>query len=293
MMADLPLAFVQPNPDQPRRHFDPGALRELAESIAAEGLVQAIKVRPIGVEIYEIIAGERRWRAHKLLLDEGRLPSGKIRAEVTQMDDRERDLAAIIENLQRADISPMEEARAFQRMVEQGMTPEELAKRLGLAVFRVRWRLQLLRLDPAIAKMVEGGQIDRQQALEIAKLERPADQLRIVRGINSGNISGWGAVKAAVQTVADQASQVEMFTLPAPPTNDEVRTVRTMEDRIETMARLAATGWKDGQCKIAAKVSRDRARLMADKLAAMAKALGVMERELRAAGAQFEAAIAA
>ena len=293
MMADLYLDQVHPNPDQPRRHFDQAALRELAESISAEGLVQAIIVRRLGVRRYEIVAGERRWRAHKMLAAEGRWPSGTIRADVTEMDDRERDLAAIIENLQRADISPMEEARAFQRMVDQGMSAEDLASRLGLAPFRVRWRLQLLRLDPAIAKMVEGGQIDRQQALEIAKLEKPADQLRIVRAINTGGISGWGAVKAAVQTVVDQASQVEMFVLPAAPSVDEVRTVRTMEDRIETMARLASTGWANGQCKVAVKVSRDRARLMADKLAAMAKALGVMERELRAAGAQMEAAIAA
>ena len=114
----IPLDQIVPNPDQPRKHFDEQALRELAGSIRARGLKQPIAVRPIGDGTYQIIMGERRWRAHCLLRDEGELEDPTILANVRKATDEEMAIDAIIENLARVDLTPLEEARAFQRMLE-------------------------------------------------------------------------------------------------------------------------------------------------------------------------------
>jgi ParB/RepB/Spo0J family partition protein len=118
------------NPDQPRKHFDEQALRELAGSIRVRGLKQPITVRPIGDGMHQIIMGERRWRAHCLLHDEGKLEEPTILAHVRKATDEEMAIDAIIENLARVDITPIEEARAFQRMLDHGYSVEQLAPQL-------------------------------------------------------------------------------------------------------------------------------------------------------------------
>jgi ParB-like chromosome segregation protein Spo0J len=103
----------------------------------------------------------------------------------------------IVENIARTDMTILEEADAFGELVQLSMTEEEIATKLGLTIFRVRWRLQLLNLAPAIRKMVAADQLDRQQALEVARLESHADQARIVKMINRNELSGWKAVRNA------------------------------------------------------------------------------------------------
>ena len=106
-LTAIPLDRVFPNPDQPRKKFEPTALAELASSIRNLGLLQPITVRPVEGGTYEIVAGERRWRAHCLLNERGELPGGVILAHVREMDVQQRDIEAIVENLSRADITPM------------------------------------------------------------------------------------------------------------------------------------------------------------------------------------------
>src|SRR3712207_3967436 len=101
MLKRIPLEQVRPNADQPRKLFEAGALQELAASIRNNGLMQPITVRPIqkdGTTVYEIVAGERRWRAHCLLKEQGQLPDGTILAHVRKMDEQQRDIEAIVEN---------------------------------------------------------------------------------------------------------------------------------------------------------------------------------------------------
>lgn len=153
MQAQLvPIASIDPNPDQPRKTFNAPALRELAASIRENGLIQPITVRRRG-DRFEIIAGERRWRAHRILADRGEAETARAIVE-DDVDDETMDLQAIVENLQRADVAPLEEAAAFQRMIDRGMTPEELARKIGVPLYRVDERTGLLKLDDQIQKLV-------------------------------------------------------------------------------------------------------------------------------------------
>lgn len=294
----LPLAQVRPNPDQPRKLFERKALEELAASIHRNGLMQPITVRPVEGG-YEIVAGERRYRAHCILAERGQSaadqPEGTIKAHVRVMDERTRDLEAIIENLERVDVTPMEEARAFQRVIASGLSEDELAQRLGKQTWRVRDRLRLLNLAPQFQKMFESGQLSAEAAYEISRLEREADQTKIVQMIGRGQLKGYNAVRAAVMAILDGLSQSDIFGgesegEPSAPrvTTEEVETVNAMEAKVNRVADMIAAGWKDGECQIARKVSPDRARLMAEKLKAMRGHLLQMENDLRRAAAQGE-----
>ncbi|MGE3646574.1 MAG: ParB/RepB/Spo0J family partition protein [Beijerinckiaceae bacterium] len=289
MLKRLPLELIAPNPEQPRKLFDAKKLEELAQSIQSAGLKQPITVRPAGQGQYEIVMGERRYRAHKLLQDRGLLEGGTILCHVRKMDDEQRDLEAIIENLQRADVTPLEEARAYQRMIEGGMSVEDLAQKIGVAAFRVRERTQLLNLAPVHLKLFESGNLDRQQAFEISRLENEADQTRIVQMIAKGQLTGWKAVRAAVEAIVEGKTQQDIFGDSAPRVSDEeAEALNAMEAKIERMATLAAAGWKDGECVVATKVSPDRALTMADKIKHMRVALARMESQLRAATAEVQ-----
>lgn len=302
MQRRLALSQIVPNADQPRKLFEPGALAELAASILENGLAQPITVRPLpskggaGVipqPMFEIVMGERRFRAHCRLVELGHTQFNEVLCNVKVMDETTRDINAILENLQRVDVTPLEEAYAFGRLLDAGMRIEDLAAKIGVAPFRIRERTQLLNLAPVYLKMLEAKQLDKLQAFEISRLASEADQTRIVKMIGRGSITGWKAVRAAVDAILDDTSQEDMFGEAAPKASDEdVKAVNRMEEKIETMARLAATGWKDGECVIAAKVSRDRAALMAEKLKAMRGSLLAMERELRMVGAQAEIVMA-
>jgi ParB family transcriptional regulator, chromosome partitioning protein len=291
MLKRIPLEQVAPNPDQPRKLFEQGKLMELAASIRNNGLLQPITVRPMPEGVYQIVAGERRWRAHVLLKEQGQLPEGSILCHVRRMDDEQRDIEAIVENLARSDVTPMEEARAFKRLLDTGMTEEELAAKLGIQqIWRIRDRVRLLNLAPEFIKMFEGGHLTAEAVYEISRLERHADQTKVVQMIARGQLTGYKAVKAAVGAILDGLTQVDIFGSSEAPkvTEAEVEVVNRMEQRIIRIADMVGSAWKDGECIIARKVSPDRARLMADKLRAMRSAVLTMENELRTAAAQGE-----
>ena len=287
-LLTLPHALIDPNPDQPRKVFEPTALEGLADSILENGLAQPITGRPVEGGRYQIVMGERRWRAHGRLIARGHAQFSNINAHVTEMNEETRDIQAILENLQRVDVSPLEEGRAFQRLLDAGMTVDALARKLGRPAWRIEERCRLMNLDPSILKLCEGG-FDNHVAQEIARLPSHRDQIALTQLWNRGAIVGFKALKAAVAAKIDALSQTDIFGEAAPQASDsDVETVRGMEAKIERMAALAAAGWKDGECIVASKVSRDRARLMADKIKAMRAALFAMEGNLRAAAAQAE-----
>lgn len=149
-LALLAIASIEPLPGQPRRYFDEDALAELAASIAARGVIQPIIVRPIAGGRYQLVAGERRWRAaQKAQLHE-------IPALVRDLDEREVMALALIENIQREDLNPIEEARAYQRLSdEEGMTQGEIAKMVDKSRSHVANLQRLLGLPEEILSMVE------------------------------------------------------------------------------------------------------------------------------------------
>ncbi len=153
-LAQLAISSIEPLPGQPRQHFDEEALEELAGSIASRGVIQPIIVRPLAGGKYQLIAGERRWRAaQKARLHE-------IPALVRELDDQDTMALALIENLQREDLGPVEEARAYQNLSEkQGLTQADIAKMVEKSRSHVANLMRLLALPDSVLALVEGGKL--------------------------------------------------------------------------------------------------------------------------------------
>jgi ParB family transcriptional regulator, chromosome partitioning protein len=153
-LRELPVGLIKPNPDQPRTKFDAEALAALAASIEASGVVQPLLVRPLPDGSYELIAGERRWRAAQQAGLE------KVPAVVRDQAEAERLQAALIENMVREDLNPVDEARACAALVEDlGLTKEELARRVGRSRPAVSNLIRLLELPDEILELLEGGEL--------------------------------------------------------------------------------------------------------------------------------------
>lgn len=167
-LRNLPVEFLQRGRYQPRSEFDPAALQELADSIQAQGVVQPIVVRPLSTDRYEIIAGERRWRAAQLA------GLAEIPALVRDIPDEVALAIALIENIQREDLNPLEEAVAFKRLVDEfGMTHQEVADAVGRSRAAITNLLRLLDLNPEVKRYVEQGALDMGHARALAGLSGP------------------------------------------------------------------------------------------------------------------------
>ena len=153
-VSTVPLHRVEPNPLQPRKEFDPEALQALADSITEHGMIQPLTVREVPGGYYQIIAGERRWRAARLAgLEE-------VPVLVVEADDRKVMELALVENLQREDLNPMEEAAGYQTLMEEyGLTQAEAAQRVGKSRPAVANALRLLSLSQELSELVRGGKL--------------------------------------------------------------------------------------------------------------------------------------
>jgi ParB family chromosome partitioning protein len=153
-LRELPVGLIKPNPDQPRTNFDPEALKALAASIESSGIVQPLLVRPLPDGSYELVAGERRWRAAQ----EAGLE--KVPAVVREQAEADRLQAALIENMVREDLNPVEEARACAALVEDlGLTKEDLARRVGRSRPAVSNLIRLLELPDETLELLESGEL--------------------------------------------------------------------------------------------------------------------------------------
>lgn len=153
-LAQLAVAAIEPHPEQPRRHFDDAALDELAASIAARGVIQPVIVRRLGEGRYQLVAGERRWRAAQ------RAQLHEIPALIRDLSEREVMALALIENLQREDLNPVEEARAYQRLAEgEGLTQAEIARMVDKSRSHVANIQRLLALPEEVIGLVETGEL--------------------------------------------------------------------------------------------------------------------------------------
>ena len=163
--STLPISQVESCAGQPRKHFDQEKLEELAESIRQHGIIQPLTVRKLSSGYYQIIAGERRWRAARLA------GLTEIPAVIIEADDRKAMELAMIENLQREDLSPMEEAEGYKLLVEDyGLTQEQAAQRVGKSRSAVANALRLLALSPALRQMVEDGRLSAGHARALLPL---------------------------------------------------------------------------------------------------------------------------
>ena len=165
-LEEIPIEFIQPGKYQPRTYFAEESIAELSDSIKAQGVIQPIVLRPIGDDRYEIIAGERRWRAAQLAGIE------KIPAVIRTVDDESALAMSLIENIQREDLNPLEEATALQRLIDDfQFTHQEVADAVGKSRSAVTNTLRLTQLAPPVAEMLVAGDLEMGHARALLTLE--------------------------------------------------------------------------------------------------------------------------
>ena len=182
--VSLPIAQVEPGLNQPRKHFEEEALADLAESIRQHGMIQPLTVRRLASGYYQIIAGERRWRAARMAgLEE-------VPATIIEADDRKVMELGLIENLQREDLNPMEEAGGYRVLMEEyGLTQEEVAQQVGKSRPAVANALRLLSLPPSLHPLLEDGQLSAGHARAILSVPSPQLQEKLADKVVAEGLS--------------------------------------------------------------------------------------------------------
>ena len=199
-VVNIPLGLIRPNPNQPRKSFAEEELRELAQSIEQNGLVQPVVVRQ-KADRYELVAGERRFRAFKLL------GKTEIPAVVVEADDETAAKFSLIENLQREDLNPIEEAKGYKSLIEDyGLTQEEAAKSVGRSRPAIANSMRLLSLSPAVLELVENGSLSAGHARALIPISSDAKQLAAAEEIIKKNLS----VRKAEQLAAKLMKEPEV-----------------------------------------------------------------------------------
>ena len=180
----LPISQVEPGLKQPRKRFEEGALQDLADSIRTHGIIQPLTVRRLSSGYYQIIAGERRWRAAKLA------GLSEVPAVIIEADDRKVMELGLIENLQREDLNPIEEANGYKVLVEEyGLTQEEVAQRVGKSRPTVANALRLLSLPVPVCALLEEGKLSAGHARAILSLEDGALQMKLAKKVMEDGLS--------------------------------------------------------------------------------------------------------
>jgi len=191
-LAELPVDAIHPNPRQPRRRFDHEATSGLAESIRSQGVVQPVLVRPRTEGGWELIAGERRWRAAR------EAGVGTVPAVVRQADDRESLVLALVENVAREQLSPVEEARAYAALVDEfELSLGDVAERVGRSKPSVSNRLRMLELPDDVLGMVERGELSEGHARAVLAVPDQEGRRRLARQVVRRGLSVRAAERAA------------------------------------------------------------------------------------------------
>ena len=201
-LKEIDIDLIEPNNFQPRTRFDEAQLEELAQSIRANGIVQPILVRRIGGENYQLVAGERRWRAAQ------RAGLQKVPAVIREVpDDRMLELA-LIENIQRQELNAIEEAHAYKRLIETlGLTQEVIAQRVGRDRTFVTNYLRLLRLPEDIQQLVEENKISMGHARALLGLDDPSKQRELALNIVEHNLSVRETERAIKRIIANNSQE--------------------------------------------------------------------------------------
>lgn len=183
-IREIPPEQIRPNPKQPRKQFDEAKLAELAASIREHGIVQPVVVRPLGPDTFELVAGERRWRAAQM----AGLP--KLPAVVRDFTPAQVMEIALIENLQREDLNPVEEAEAYRLLLEEfGLTQEELARRLGKSRPQISNTLRLLQLPETVRGDLASGRVSMGHAKVLLGIEDPVQMEALAQRVVTENLS--------------------------------------------------------------------------------------------------------
>ena len=238
----LPISQVESYSAQPRKAFDEATLAELADSIREHGIIQPLTVRKLASGYYQIIAGERRWRAARMA------GLSEVPAVVIDADDRKAAELALVENLQREDLNPMEEAAGFQSLMQTyHMTQEEAAQRVGKSRSAVANALRLLGLQPSVRKLVETGKLSAGHARALVPLS-PALQEKAAEAVVSGGLS----VRQTETLVKRMSAEPEVMAEELPPPKEvdyAAEAQRELSDKLGRGVRIV-TGRKKGRIEL-------------------------------------------
>ena len=203
-LLTLPISKVEPRIEQPREYFNEEALQELADSIARYGLIQPITVRKLDTGYYQIIAGERRWRASRLA------GLTEVPGRLIEADDKTTAELALVENLQREDLNPIEEAKGYKTLIEiYGLTQDEAAKSVGRSRPAVSNALRLLSLSPAVMEMVEKNELSAGHARALLPLSDEKKQLEAANEVLKKNLSVRKTEQLAARLQKEPADEKE------------------------------------------------------------------------------------
>ena len=207
--VSLPLAQVEPGLKQPRKRFDEETLADLADSIRTHGIIQPLTVRRLSSGYYQIIAGERRWRAAKLA------GLSEVPAVIIEADDRKVMELGLIENLQREDLNPMEEAMGYRTLMEEyGLTQEETAQRVGKSRPAVANALPLIALPDAIRHLVEEGQLSAGHARALLSISSSTLQKKLAQKIIAEGLSVRQTEALAKRFAREEAQEETAYAAP-------------------------------------------------------------------------------
>jgi ParB family chromosome partitioning protein len=233
--AELPLAAIRPNPSQPRVAFDEEALAELVTSIREVGLLQPVVVRPVGAGQYELVMGERRWRASQ------EAGTATIPAIVRETADADMLRDALLENLHRSALNPLEEAAAYAQLLEDfGATHEELATRIGRSRPQISNTIRLLQLPAAVQRRVAAGVLSAGHARAVLGLPTPQAQEAMATRIVAEGLSVRGTEEAVALAVAADPAQERSprGTRRRPVPSRLVEVADRLSDRFETRVKV-------------------------------------------------------
>ena len=198
----LPISKVEPRAEQPRSRFDDESLQELADSISQYGLIQPITVRRRDSGYYQIIAGERRWRASRLA---GLI---EVPVRVIEADDRRVAELALVENLQREDLNPIEEALGYKSLIEEyGLTQEEASQSVGRSRPAIANAMRLLSLSKAVLPLVEEGKLSAGHARALLPLSDEGEQLKAAKAVIDGGLSVRKTEQLVAKTIKKLSEQ--------------------------------------------------------------------------------------
>ena len=241
-LLTLPISKVEPRIDQPRDHFDEERLQDLAASISRHGLIQPVIVRRLDSGVYQIIAGERRWRAARLA------GLSEIPVRVLRADDRSVSELALVENLQREDLNPMEEARGYQKLMQDySLTQEEAAAGVGKSRSAVANALRLLNLSAPVSEMVESGILSAGHARTLLSLEDPVLQKKAADQVLAKTLS----VRKTEQLVSRLKKEAAKEAVEPTVGSDEVDYAATLSEELSSvLGRRVSLSEKNNRGKI-------------------------------------------
>ncbi|MEO1681335.1 MAG: ParB/RepB/Spo0J family partition protein [Pseudomonadota bacterium] len=234
----LPIEDIAPNPDQPRKTFDSVALEELASSIRTKGILQPLIVRPVSNEAapYQIVAGERRWRAAQVA------QLHEIPVIVRDLSDVEVLELAIIENIQRADLDPVEEARGYRDLIDRfGHTQEQLSQSLGKSRSAIANALRLLTLPDEVLEHVMARRLSAGHARALITAQDPA---ALARRVIEGGLSVRDTEKLAKAALGDHGTNASKASAPAPTKDSDTRALE--QDLSANLRMTVSITYKDG-----------------------------------------------